>query len=165
MDLKAQVETRDGASYVTFLGPIDEGAGAALSGLVSTLSAGPCILNFRNVNLVNSIGASMWIKFIEKISVDRSVTFEACSPAVVAQLNMVPSFGGNADVRSVYAPYCCPNCDYEDLLLLEKGVNLPASGEHAPPHICIKCACEMEFEGFDLKFFKFAHKKKPISPP
>ncbi len=166
MALSTDITTRGDITYVQFVGSIDEQCGGALTGLRSQLVTEQSVFNFRKVTRVNSIGASHWISFMASIGDDHTVTFEECSPSIVAQLNMVPSFGGHAEVLSVWAPYCCPNCDHQDQLLLTKGLNLPGAGERAPKLICSRCGEQMEFEGFDMKFFNFVHNKKPkVTPP
>ena len=38
---------------------------------------------------------------------------------IVAQINLVSNFTGTGVVKSFYAPYFCPNCDREKVLLVE----------------------------------------------
>ena len=60
------------------------------------------------------------------------VVLSECSPAIVAQINLVNNFTGTGVVKSFYAPYFCPQCDREKVLLIEtrdavgqRFVNLP----------------------------------------
>ncbi len=165
MNFEFEVNRSSDLTLVSLRGPINESSGNSLEILAAQLPSGTCIFNFREVNLINSVGSSSWIRFIKRITTGRKLIFEECSPATVAQLNMVPSFLGEAEVRSVCAPYWCKQCDSQDLLLLVKGENLPEPGGLAPKLICKRCASEMEFEGYDLKFFKFTQSKRPKNPP
>ena len=43
----------------------------------------------------------------------------ACSPAIVAQINLVKNFTGNGAVKSFQVPYHCRECDEEKVVLVE----------------------------------------------
>lgn len=155
MSLKSKIENTDGTIRVLFDGQLGEHSAAQLDSLLKTLPMGPCIFNFKGVSGVNSLGAANWIKFMKSASIGRSLVFEHCPPAIVGQINVVPSFLGDSVVQSVYAPYACAKCDFEDQFLLERGVNMPTSGEKAPKRVCPKCGAKLEMEEFEMKFFRF----------
>lgn len=165
MTFRCEVQPRSEGTWVSLGGSINESCSEALTRLATSLPTGTCVFNLRDIPLVNSIGASYWIKFIKAIGSGRALIFEECSPAVVAQLNMSPSFRGAAEVRSVCAPYSCANCDYQDLHLLVKGVNLPDPGERVEARVCPKCGSELAIEVFEMKFFKFNQNNKASKPP
>ena len=39
------------------------------------------------------------------------IIFEQCTPEVVMQINMIPSFKGSAKVKSVYGNFVCDECE------------------------------------------------------
>ncbi|MCB0418527.1 MAG: hypothetical protein H6617_07460 [Bdellovibrionaceae bacterium] len=109
------------------------------------------IVDFRGVLTINSCGVRNWVNCMKKIR-GLEISFRQCPPAIVKQLNLVPSFRANAKVLSVYVPYLCFQCDHESRLLVEmedlaKGKEIPAVRK------CELCGQdEMEIDGDESQF-------------
>jgi len=87
-----------------------------------------------------------------------------CSPAIVAQINLVNNFTGNGVVKSFYVPYFCPECDEEKVLLVE------ASDMGPPPHEPPTCRCDecdlvMDFDDMPDSYFAFLSNQRKIVEP
>ncbi len=111
------------------------------------------VLDLAEVRRINSAGVREWVNFVAELARrERKVTLERCSVAVVQQLNMVVNFRGNADVRSVFVPYCCGACGAERSELLE--VVGPGAPDVASS---IACACggTMEFDDLPETYLSF----------
>jgi hypothetical protein len=156
MDVSIQITNRNGFDYVNYTGPINEEAEVHLMRLIETV--GPkCVFNFRQVEYVNSCGVRAWINFIREFENNRTVIFEECTPEIVMQINMIPSFRGKAAIKSVYGSYSCDNCSHTQMQLFESGKNLPSSPEaEMSPVACEQCGSEMELEELEDEFFAFA---------
>ena len=93
----------------------------------------------------------------------RSVLVE-CSPAIVAQINLVNNFTGSGVVKSFYVPYFCPECDEEKVLLVE------ASDMGPPPHEPPTCRCDecdlvMDFDDMPDSYFAFLSNQRKLAEP
>ena len=47
------------------------------------------------------------------VATDPTTRAGECSPAIVAQINLVNNFTGSGVVKSFYVPYFCSECDEE----------------------------------------------------
>ncbi len=111
----------------------------------------PIHFNFKGVTSINSCGVRSWVNFMKDIS-GLQVIYEECPPHIVRQLNMVPSFLGQAQVASVYIPYVCDDCDAETMVLAEAS-EFGKVAETIPCESCKKG--EMEFDGHPQQYFAF----------
>ena len=95
------------------------------------------MIDLGEIERINSCGVRDWVNWLCKLENNgtRSVLVE-CSPAIVAQINLVNNFTGNGVVKSFYVPYFCPECDEEKVLLVE------ASDMGPPPHEPPTCRCD-----------------------
>lgn len=117
--------------------------------------AGELIINWKGVTSINSCGVRNWVNFIKTMS-DRTTYYIECPPLVVKQMNMIPSFLGNATVYSVYVPYVCDNCDTEKLVLVT-AEKFSAVDETIQ---CENCQSpEMELDGHPKHYFTFGKAK------
>jgi hypothetical protein len=87
-----------------------------------------------------------------------------CSPAIVAQINLVNNFTGGGVVKSFYVPYFCPECDEEKVLLVE------ASDMGPPPHEPPTCRCDecdlvMDFDDMPDSYFAFLSHQRKVAEP
>lgn len=144
-----QIVKTGGRNVVLLSGQIDEDTSfEELSGVES-----PVVFNFKNLVGISSIGIRSWVNFLKGLA-GKQVFYEECSPLVVRQMNMVPSFLGNAKVLSVFVPYVCDNCEQEKLVLVaedQMGKKIP---EALPCESCKKG--EMELDGHPQQYFAFA---------
>lgn len=155
MDIAINLSQRDDYDLISFVGPINEEAEVYLGQIIHRL--GPkCILNFKNVEYVNSCGVRGFINFMRELEKNREVHFEECTAEIITQINMIPSFKGNAKILSLYCPYSCDDCGNEDMVLLEDGKNLPSSSNIEMPSVeCKECGSDMEIEELEEEFFSF----------
>ena len=124
---QASVQQRGDVSYVKLGGVIDEDN--ELSDLVDKIPAGTALIDVGEIERINSCGVRDWVNWLGKLDGQgaKSVLVE-CSPAIVAQINLVNNFTGNGVVKSFYVPYFCPECDEEKVLLVQgTGFNWRAS--------------------------------------
>ena len=156
MGINIQLIQKDGADYVEYVGPIDAEAEVHLAQLLPKLGS-KLVFNFRQVDSVNSCGVRSWINFMRDLEKEsRDITFEECTSEIVMQINMIPSFKGNAKIASVYGGYVCDDCGHEDSVLFADGKNLPADPEAELPSVnCSQCGAEMELEEMEEEYFAF----------
>lgn len=144
-------EDKNGVHQMILKGSIDEDTN--LSAL--TNGTGPIHLNLSGVKSINSLGIRSWVNFWKTVS-NREVFYWECPPLIVRQMNMIPSFSGQARVQSVLVPYICDQCESEELKLIECGRpdwNLSAVNESFPCTQCVQG--EMELDGSVNQYFSF----------
>ena len=147
-----KVEARNGDSLrVALRGEIDENAD--FSELRAHLR-GNVELSLEGITRINSCGVREWVNFVRDLgAID--LTFVACSPAIVTQLNMIYNFRGAARVRSFYAPYVCDACGHEDEKLLDVQNQFPSGPHRVPDYACEQCGAAMEFDDLPERYLSF----------
>jgi anti-anti-sigma regulatory factor len=160
---QASVQHRGDVSYVKLGGVIDEDN--ELGDLVDKIPSGTAVIDLGEIERINSCGVRDWVNWLSKLeySGTRSVLVE-CSPAIVAQINLVNNFTGNGVVKSFYVPYFCPECDEEKVLLVE------ASDMGPPPHEPPTCRCDecdlvMDFDDMPDSYFAFLSNQRKLAEP
>jgi hypothetical protein len=150
-------------SYVKLGGVIDEDN--ELGELVDKIPAGTAVIDLGEIERINSCGVRDWVNWLTKLEGNgaRSVLVE-CSPAIVAQINLVNNFTGSGVVKSFYVPYFCPECDEEKVLLVE------ASDMGPPPHEPPTCRCDecdlvMDFDDMPDSYFAFLSNQRKLAEP
>ena len=141
---QASVQHRGDVSYVKLAGVIDEDN--ELGDLVDRIPTGTAVIDLGEIERINSCGVRDWVNWLSKLESNgtRSVLVE-CSPAIVAQINLVNNFTGSGVVKSFYVPYFCPECDEEKVLLVEAADMGPPP--HEPPTCrCDECDLVMDFD-------------------
>jgi hypothetical protein len=118
------------------------------------------VVDLGQIARMNSFGVRDWVNWIRALEKhDTQVVLLDCSPAVVAQINLVYDFTGRGGVvESFRAPYVCPTCKEEKTLLLESA----AMG--APPYLPPVCRCDacdqdMDFDDVPVSYFAFLSSK------
>lgn len=156
MGISIQIVQKNGWDNVNYAGPIDADAEVHLTQLLPKLGK-QIVFNFKNVTAVNSCGVRSWINFMRELQKDqRSIVFDECTGEIVMQINMIPSFKGNANIRSVYGSFACEGCGHEEDILFEAGKNLPKSPDAGLAAVkCKACGAEMELEEMEEEFFAF----------
>ena len=157
---QAAVHHRDDVSYVKLAGVIDEDN--ELTDLVDKIPPGTAVIDLGEIERINSCGVRDWVNWLSKLESNgtRSVLVE-CSPAIVAQINLVNNFTGSGVVKSFYVPYFCPECDEEKVLLVEAGDMGPPP--HEPPTCrCDECDGPMDFDDMEESYFAFLANTKKI---
>ena len=158
---QASVQHRGDVSYVKLAGVIDEDN--ELGELVDRIPTGTAVIDLGEIERINSCGVRDWVNWLSKLETNgtRSVLVE-CSPAIVAQINLVNNFTGSGVVKSFYVPYFCPECDEEKVLLVE------ASDMGPPPHEPPTCRCDecdlvMDFDDMPDSYFAFLSNQKKLA--
>jgi anti-anti-sigma regulatory factor len=160
---QAAVHQREDVTYVKLAGVIDEDN--ELTDLTEKIPTGTVVIDLAEIERINSCGVRDWVNWlgrVEKVGA-RPVLVE-CSPAIVAQINLVNNFTGAGVVKSFYAPYFCPNCDREKVLLVEAAELGP------PPHSAPTCRCDecdgvMDFDDMEDSYFAFLSTAKKVAEP
>jgi hypothetical protein len=150
-------------SYVKLGGVIDEDN--ELSDLVDKIPSGTAVIDLGEIERINSCGVRDWVNWLTKLEGNgtRSVLVE-CSPAIVAQINLVNNFTGSGVVKSFYVPYFCPECDEEKVLLVDAGDMGPPP--HEPPTCrCDECDLVMDFDDMPDSYFAFLSNQKKVAEP
>ena len=160
---QASVQQRGDMSYVKLGGVIDEDN--ELGELVEKIPNGTAVIDLGEIERINSCGVRDWVNWLSKLenSGTRSVLVE-CSPAIVAQINLVNNFTGSGVVKSFYVPYFCPECDEEKVLLVETSDMGPAP--HEPPTCrCDECDLVMDFDDMPDSYFAFLSNHRKLAEP
>ncbi len=160
---QASVQHRGDVSYVKLGGVIDEDN--ELTELVDKIPTGTAVIDLGEIERINSCGVRDWVNWLGKLEGNgaRSVLVE-CSPAIVAQINLVNNFTGSGVVKSFYVPYFCPECDEEKVLLVEAADMGPPP--HEPPTCrCDECDLVMDFDDMPDSYFAFLSNQKKLAEP
>jgi anti-anti-sigma regulatory factor len=160
---QASVQHRGDVSYVKLGGVIDEDN--ELGDLVDKIPSGTAVIDLGEIERINSCGVRDWVNWLSKLESNgtRSVLVE-CSPAIVAQINLVNNFTGSGVVKSFYVPYFCPECDEEKVLLVEAGDMGPPP--HEPPTCrCDECDLVMDFDDMPDSYFAFLSNQRKLAEP
>lgn len=160
---QAAVHHRDDVTFVKLSGVIDEDN--ELTDLTDKIPAGTAIIDLGEVERINSCGVRDWVNWLSKIEGNSTnVVMVECSPAIVAQINLVNNFTGTGVVKSFYVPYFCPECDEEKVLLVEAADMGPPP--HEPPTCrCDECDLVMDFDDMPDSYFAFLSNQKKIAEP
>ena len=158
---QASVSQRDDATWVKLAGVIDEDND--LGGLSEKIGAGTAVIDVSEIERINSCGVRDWVNWLGRAEKNgANVVLVECSPAIVAQINLVNNFTGQGVVKSFYAPYFCPNCDIEKALLVETSELQSARPFQAPSCRCDECDGPMDFDDMEDSYFAFLGNTKKI---
>ena len=151
--LSWRLKERGGITTVEFFGEIDEHAD--FTELRRRLK-GAVVFHLAEVRRINSCGVREWVDFVRDLPAITDLVFTHCSPAIVAQLNMIFNFRGAAKIRSFLAPYHCEECGHEE----EKLLDIPSMlsdrvATSVPEFACESCAGTMEFDDLPERFLAF----------
>lgn len=150
---QSAVHHKDDVTYVKLAGVIDEDND--LSEVGEQVQSGTAVIDLSEVERINSCGVRDWVNWLNKIEAEGSkVVLVECSPAIVAQINLVNNFTGAGVVKNFFAPYFCPNCDREKVLLLE-AAELGSDPTSAPTCRCDECDGVMDFDDMEDSYFAF----------
>ncbi len=160
---QASVHHRDDVTYVKLTGVIDEDN--ELTDLSDQIPPGTAVIDLGEIDRINSCGVRDWVNWLGRIEkADTNVVLVECSPAIVAQINLVNNFTGNGLVKSFYVPYFCPECDEEKVLLVETADMGPPP--HEPPTCrCDECDLVMDFDDMPDSYFAFLASQKHVTEP
>ncbi len=155
----AEVTQRDDVTYIKLSGVIDEDN--ELANLVDRVGAGTTVIDLAEIERINSCGVRDWVNWLTKMEKKGAhVIMVECSPAIVAQINLVNNFVGDGAVKSFYAPYFCPSCDLEKVLLVELDEMVGQDKPKAPVCRCDECDGVMDFDDMEESYFAFIQTTK-----
>ncbi len=160
---QAAIQHRNDVSYVKLGGVIDEDN--ELGELVDKIPTGTAVIDLGEIERINSCGVRDWVNWLSKLEGNgtRGVLIE-CSPAIVAQINLVNNFTGSGVVKSFYVPYFCAECNEEKVLLVEAQDMGPPP--HEPPTCrCDECDLVMDFDDMPDSYFAFLSNQRKLAEP
>src|SRR5438309_1873521 len=158
---QATVHSREDVTYVKLSGVIDEDN--ELASLGEKIGSGTAVIDVSEIERINSCGVRDWVNWLGKVEKNGAkIVMVECSPAIVAQINLVNNFTGNGQVKSFYAPYFCPNCDLEKVLLVETRDVAGTTPFKAPSCRCDECDGPMDFDDMEESYFAFLSNAKKI---
>ncbi len=158
---QASVQSREDVTYVKLSGVIDEDN--ELGTLADKLGSGTAVIDVSEIERINSCGVRDWVNWLSKAEKGGAkIVLVECSPAIVAQINLVNNFTGQGQVKSFYAPYFCPNCDLEKVLLVETRDMHAVQPFKAPSCRCDECDGPMDFDDMEESYFAFLSNTKKI---
>ncbi len=106
----------------------------------------PLQLNMREVSRLNSIGVRNLLKFLADWGA-KPFSYDQCPSEFIDQINMIPALLGPKSqgvVKSLFAPYECNSCDFEDEVLSPTSTFAAiATGGESPRRTCPKCSGSM----------------------
>ena len=151
--LRTAVETEGDTSIVKLTGFIDEHN--RLKQLADEITATTAMIDLSGVERINSSGVRDWVNWIAALEANGTKpVLVRCSPAIVAQINLVKNFTGGGAVKSFLVPYRCRECDEEKTIVVE--TSEMTSPEAAPPSCnCIVCSRPMEVDEMPESYFAF----------
>jgi anti-anti-sigma regulatory factor len=158
---QSAVQQRGDVGYVKLSGVIDEDN--ELADLSGQIPGGVVVIELGEVERINSCGVRDWVNWLSALEAKGGeVVLVKCSPAIVAQINLVNNFTGNGSVKSFYVPYFCPECDEEKVLLSETAEMGPPP--HEPPVCrCDGCDLVMDFDDMPDSYFAFLSSQKKVA--
>jgi len=158
---QASVHNREDVTYVKLSGVIDEDN--ELASLSDKIGSGTAVIDVSEIERINSCGVRDRVNWLGKVEKNGAkVILVECSPAIVAQINLVNNFTGQGVVKSFYAPYFCPNCDLEKVLLVETRDLAQTTPFKAPSCRCDECDGPMDFDDMEESYFAFLSNAKKI---
>jgi hypothetical protein len=150
-------ENEDNSKHFALMGPINEDSEMSLKGILGELNGvSKATFNFAKVTTINSLGVRAWVQFLRAAEEGRNISFEECTPDVIAQINMIPSFSSKSKILSFYTNYICDSCNKTESILIQTANLKPkAMPEKAK---CQTCQAEMETEELEDEYFAFIMK-------
>lgn len=146
--------TRDLISYVRLYGTIDETFDPGE--LLREAAGRDVILNLKAVTRISSFGVREWVHTLDALSKrSERISLVECSPAVVAQLNMVANFAAKTRVISVQVPYYCEACAWDAGITRELDRNLRTDSASLPAVECKRCKAAMTIDDDPATYFAF----------
>ena len=152
----AEVHQLDDACFVRISGTIDEDN--ALASLVGHIRGAVAMIDLSGVSEINTCGVRDWVRWRESVHERSEVVLIACAPTIVAQLNLVANFAGNAVVKSLHLPYFCNHCNAEKTRLVELIQLTMLDPPSAPTARCDSCHALMAFDDLEESYFAFTER-------
>jgi anti-anti-sigma regulatory factor len=161
--LGVDIQETDSVSFVTFAGVIDEDN--QLSTIPTRVGQKLVVINAADIERINSCGVRDWVNMLGQLE-QKGIKyyFIRCSPAIMAQVNLVNNFAGKGQILTFFAPYYCPPCDVDNMLLIETAEAQKEVPFRAPSCRCDQCDQLMEFDDIESSYFAFLGTTKNEPP-
>ncbi len=126
---------------------------------VNLLDPQDIVVNFENVQSINSCGIREWIRWLMRYGAS-NITYEKCPKIIVDQINMVDGFlPNNGTVNSFFVPYYSEESGVEKQILFSFGKEFDHSNINPPTEVKGDDGSPMEMDVIENKYFKFLLKK------
>lgn len=149
---EARLSKRADGVRLALVGALDEHS--RLKELPSKIGGSVVYLDLGEVDRINSCGVRDWMHMIAEMSHSARVVLTNCSPAIVAQLNFVARFAGDATIESILLPYVCPYCEAEKKVLAV-AAHFSAPNFEPPDCRCDECNVSMLFDDLPQSYLAF----------
>ena len=147
-----QYEEGGGWRRVTVRGAITE---ASPLDALAPLLAGRVEMDLSGLTYINSWGTRAWSRLLTQAQTRlQELKLVRCAVSFVLAAGMTEEFVGPGRITSFYAPYTCPRCELDELVLLEVTPALEAARD-APPRDCPRCRVPMDFDDIPTAYFAF----------
>jgi eukaryotic-like serine/threonine-protein kinase len=161
-ELERQITSAGGATLLTLRGVI--GSGLTADALIGSVTP-PVLLDVDGVRRITSFGVREWVRAIAPFTRGQ-IYLAKCRPSIVAQLNAVAGFAGQAEVVSMYLPYLCEECGEEQELLVDLRTERDVVTSDEPPHKpCVKCGKPASFDDVPESYFAWVASQPPPEVP
>ena len=144
--MKIRVDRKNNSASVRIDGVMGDSSAKELHALSEIKSASEIGFDFEKLEMINSMGAHAWTKFIQSIAGDVRIRFERCPTFFVDFGNIAHQFFGHGIVASLYIPFLCDECGNRFLRLYTRDQLAELVGDFALP--CGKCAKKADSEVF-----------------
>lgn len=155
------LQVGNGYTYLKLRGVLDEDN--LLANLISQIQGRLLLIDMAEMDRINSCGVRDWVNWLNQIqALGLQVILLRCSPAVVAQANMVTNFSADAFIHSFYAPYVHPDTGEEQSVLLFTE-DLRQVRPIKAPKIFNDSGEELEFDEFEESYFAFVNDPRMLN--
>lgn len=160
MKFKATVTLEKDRTLVVMTGWLDERA--ELPELEEP-SVGDVVVDLGAVTTVNSIGVRNWMQWQESLGAERNLILINCAPVVVKQINILDGFlNKRTKVESIFVPYFCEDCGYEEVKLLNIAEVKQSAGlsDVVESYKCPECSMNMALDMIKSQYLAFIKKER-----
>ncbi|MBX3023020.1 MAG: hypothetical protein KF799_15195 [Bdellovibrionales bacterium] len=120
------------------------------------------VMNAEKMTYINSIGVKNWILWTVRIPKSCAFILTKAPLVMINQASTVVGFmPPSGQVESFNAPFVCPQCDTEKMVLLTAGKDYHYATADKPSRLnlptinCAKCAVPLEPDFVEAKVFAF----------
>lgn len=137
---------------VALFGALTESAN--LSTLAKEIASASFVrFDLGGITRINSVGLREWLHLLREIRSVKDIELWECSPAFVAQLNMISNLADGAIVKSVQLPYCCDTC--QEVCLVSGAIEEGRPPPVITPPTCPRDGTQMVFDDIPELYFGF----------
>jgi hypothetical protein len=140
--------------HLSIVGVVNENA--TLPEFAAGELKGALVVNLSGLTMINSLGCRVWSKWIKATQAPRGVILRECSPAFIAQVNVLQNFlPDEVVIESIQIPYECVKCNHSAKVVLPI-----AKAKSAPDYQpCPRCGAKTEMNVAREKYFHFLKKR------